>query len=901
MSVLFWTRYSLRSLHRSGRRALFALVCIAVGVASVVALQTASLTVQNALLSNVRAANGGDISVSAEESPINQSDLSIFRRLQRQGQIKTWTAVYTMHATSVGPAHQLVPFDVQVVSVPPYPLGGQPTFVSPSSGTVGSLMRRTGDVFLTSVLADELGAHIGDRLVVNSVGGKGLPVTIRGILAETSFQHAAVMTVEKRDAAILSVSAPRYTAVYVNVSGAAAPVATMLRQQFPVATVQTVQEALQATEQQVHDFRQFMLLVGLLALLVAGIGILNAMQSMLAWRRLEIAMLKSVGFPRLSLYGLFGAEALLLGIAGGIAGTILGAVSSKLITEALARALAVQVTFVLDPGTLFAGVVLGATATLIFAVMPIVRAASFRPLEILREGAGAVTPRGLPQTLALILLVVFLFAVLAAAIMGDLRLAAEFVVGAFGAFVALTGLFALLVGWVGRLGPPRSRVVALVLLLLLVFLTLLSIRRVPSLAPLLALTTLVWAATMLPPHRVLALLIAVRTLSRRRARTSVTLTAFLVGVLAMSVTLTVALSLRSQITDALASNGTSNLVAVATPASESAVVREAGRLQGVKNRTSVTVVSTNPVKVNGRPLAAVIGSVLTFGGEDREDRTYLLGGVTGLHLRQGQQPTQVTVTSGRALRPADAGTNNVLVRDQLQEFPWYLRTGSTITLRDSGNGITRTVRVVGFYQRMRRRGFGSFFTAPVYGDRALAVGLGGADAQSVISFTISPDNLTHDASTLQQSVPGILVLDIGDLTRVIDTILGELLNLLAVITALALGAALAVVGNGVALAMLERRREIALFKAIGFSPASVLQFVLVENALAGTLAGAVSVLGVVASLAILSKVALDQAIGFDPVVATLILAIAAALAVVTSYLAARTPINVRPIEVLRNE
>jgi putative ABC transport system permease protein len=901
VSLIFWMRYSLRSLHRSGRRALFALICIAVGVASVVALQTAALTVQSALTSNVRAANGGDISVATDESPLGQSDLRIFGRLQRQGQISTWTAVYSMHATAVGPARQLVPFDVQVVSVPPYPLGGQPTFVSPSTGTVGGLIRKSGDVLITSVLADELGAHIGDRLVVNSVGGKGLRVTIRGILAETSFQHAAVMTVEHRDAAILGGSAPRYTAVYANVTGSAAPVATALRRQFPVATVQTVQEALQATEQQVHDFRQFLLLVGLLALLVAGIGILNAVQSMLAWRRLEIAMLKAVGFPQVSLYGLFGGEALLLGVAGGIAGTALGAVSSKLITDALARALAVQVTFQLDPGTLAGGVALGAGATLIFSVLPIARAAAFRPLEILRDGVAAVTPRGLPRTLALVALVVLLFAGLSAAIMGDPTLATEFVAGAFGAFLAITGLFALIVAWIGRLGPPRSRGITALGVGGLALLTVFAVIKLPSVAALLALATLIAAATMLPARRFLPLLIAVRTLSRRRGRTSVTLTAFLVGVLAMSVTLTVALSLRSQITDALASNGAANLVAVGNPSSEAAVNRAAQKLPGVKDRTTVVVVSTSPTAVNGRPVADVIGPSSGFGGGDPGDRTFMLDGLTGLDLKHGAQPTQVTVTAGRPLGPSDAGTNDVLVRDQLQDFPWNLALGSTLTLRDTGSGNSRTMRVVGFYHRMRRRGFGSFFTGPIYADRSLAVGLGGADAQSVISFSISPSNLTHDASTLQQNVPGILVLDVGDLTRVIDTVLGELLNLLAVITALALGAALAVVGNGVALSMLERRREIALFKAIGFSPNSVLQFVLVENALAGTLAGAVSVLGVVGALSILSRVALDQAIGFDPVVAALILVFAAVLAVATSYLAARAPINVRPIEVLRNE
>ena len=69
----------------------------------------------------------------------------------------------------------------------------------------------------------------------------------------------------------------------------------------------------------------------------------------------------------------------------------------------------------------------------------------------------------------------------------------------------------------------------------------------------------------------------------------------------------------------------------------------------------------------------------------------------------------------------------------------------------------------------------------------------------------------------------------------------------------------------------------------------------------GTLAGPVSVVVVVAVLGIISRQALQKAIGFDPVVAVLVLIMAAVLAVGTAYLAARRPVRVRPIEVLRNE
>ncbi len=907
IAATFWLRYVVRSLRRGGRRAIFAGICITVGIAGVVALQLATLTVQAALTSNVRAANGGDISVASTDNPLSASDLRVFGRLQRTGQISAWTAVAYLHATAVGPAHALIPFEVNVVSVPPYPLGGQPTFVSPSNGNVATLLRHSGDVLMTNVLASELGARIGDRLLVNSIGGRGLSVTVRGILAETNFEHAAVMTVERRDLAVLSNSPLRYTAVYVDTSGNSTAVASTLRQQFPLATVQTVQEALQSAELEVHDFRQFMLLVGLLALLIAGIGILNAMQSMLTWRRLEIAMLKAMGYGQPSLYLLFGGEAVLLGFIGGVAGTILGAVGSSLISDALANALAIQVTFQFDPGTLASGIALGIGATLIFALLPIVRAAAFRPLELLREGAGTTSLQGFPRTMALTIVVLLLYGALAAAIIGNGILAAQFVAGTAAAFIVLAGGFSAVVGWIGRLGPPRSSALGLLVLLIFGAATAFAIVRQPALSPILALATIVWAATvLLPRRRLLPLLMAVRSLSRRQTRTAVTLVAFLVGVLAMSVTLTVALSLQGQINSALATNGSSNLVAVANSASEQAALRAGRKLPGLEGRSTIIIDNTTPTAVNGQPVASVIGIPSGAGGNQGRDREGdELAGLTGLNLRTDPLPTGYSVVFGRGLGAADSGTNHVLVRSRLLNPPWNLRPGDRVTLRETGSGLSRTVQVVGFYQSTHRRGrslnFGSFFLAPILGDQTLARTLGGSDAQSVISFTINPNHLTDDAAMLQREVSGILVVDVGDLTRVVDTILGELLNLLAVITALALGAGLAVVANGVALAMLERRREIALLKAIGFTPGKVMQFVLVENALAGTLAGAVSVLAVVISLSVLSRIALDRAIGFDPVVAILVLLIAAALAVATSYAAARSPVRVRPLEALRNE
>lgn len=900
MRIGFWPAYIVRSVRRGGGRTLFAVICVAVGVAGVVALQTASLSLQAALISNVRAANGGDISLATEGSPLSRTDLRVFRRLQTQRQISAWTAVATAPATAVGANGTLVPFDINIVGSS-YPLGGQPTFVQPSNGSVQRLLSGRGQVLVTTVLADELGVGVGSRLTVNAIGGHGLSVTVRGILAETNFSHASAMTMNLSTGAALTSRPRRYSAVYVDVpAGQSNAVAATLRNLFPVATIQTVQQSLDQTRAETHDFQQFMLLVALLALLTAGIGTFNAIQSLLMRRRLEIAMLKAIGFRQETLYRLFGGEALLIGLAGGAAGTGVGVLVSRSVTDILAQAMALQVPYVLDVGTVIEGMAVGVGSTLAFALLPIVRAAEFRPIEMLRYGEELPAGARLPQTLLVTATVMVLFVLLAAALLGDASLALKFVLGSAAALIALGLIFAGAVKILSLVRVPRSSPAGWVVAGLLLGLTILAARgQSPFLGVLLFADALWLALLCLHGSRSLPLTVAIRSLQRRPVRTSVTLVAFFIGVLSMALALTVARGLQSEISAALARNGT-NLVLVTDPGGARGAARAVRSLAGVRTATTDVVVATRPTAINGVPLNVDPAQAAASADPDRLGR--LLGGITGLNLRRGETVAGTKLVAGRGLGPQDAGTNHVLLNSALQRWPYYLRPEYSIRVKEAGTGRGGTLRVVGFYSRpFRRRGFSSFFLSPILGDRSLALRLGGPDAQVVVSLGINPDLLARDATSLQNAVPGALVIDIGSLTAIIDRILGELLDVLAVITAIALGAGIAVVGNGVALAMLERRREIALYKSIGFRPADVLAFVLAENALVGGLAGALSILAAALALDLLSHFALQTAVPFDPTVSVVVVLASALLAVLTAYGAARRPIGVRPLETLRND
>src|SRR5690349_6852637 len=62
--ILFYLRYAAQNLRNSGRWTMFAVLCVAAGVATVVALRSLGLAIGDSLLSNLRDVNHGDVSAS---------------------------------------------------------------------------------------------------------------------------------------------------------------------------------------------------------------------------------------------------------------------------------------------------------------------------------------------------------------------------------------------------------------------------------------------------------------------------------------------------------------------------------------------------------------------------------------------------------------------------------------------------------------------------------------------------------------------------------------------------------------------------------------------------------------------------------------------------------------------
>jgi putative ABC transport system permease protein len=118
--------------------------------------------------------------------------------------------------------------------------------------------------------------------------------------------------------------------------------------------------------------------IAAISLVVGGIGIMNIMLVSVTERTREIGIRKAIGALRRDILAQFLLESMLLSLLGGVLGILLGWGISSLVGSL------VNLTMVIDPGTVALSVGFAGGVGLIFGIYPAWRASNLRPIEALR-------------------------------------------------------------------------------------------------------------------------------------------------------------------------------------------------------------------------------------------------------------------------------------------------------------------------------------------------------------------------------------------------------------------------------------------------------------------------------------------------------------------------------------
>ena len=328
-------------------------------------------------------------------------------------------------------------------------------------------------------------------------------------------------------------------------------------------------------------------------------------------------------------------------------------------------------------------------------------------------------------------------------------------------------------------------------------------------------------------------------------------------------------------------------------------------MTGIQAKQENSIAQGLPVAVDNVPMAQVVADAGRGGPDNlgRQGAYALLSSFEGFDLAHGALPQTTIVpgrndhgVKGRNLTAADAGTTNVLLPNAASLAPLNMKLGDTFVVASQDSKTTVTFKVVGFFSDAD-----SLTGAAVWSDESQVSAITNGKPLYLFQLKIDPAQADQKLHQVEKAVPSVQTFSVVDLLLLINTLLNNLIVMLTAIASLAMIAGIIIIANAVALAMLERRRELGILKSVGFTSRSVLSEVLIENGAIGFTGALAAMLPVALATVILSRVVFNAPFGVaTPVVLGIVLATALICMVVAGFVAWGAT-RVRPLEVLRYE
>ena len=449
-------RLALRDLRRGGRGLVLLVACLFLGTAALAGIGSLAASMIAALDANGRQMLGGDVEFTVSQRRATVAEQAAFAQA---GRVSETVSMRAMMSTGAGTPAMLV--DLRGTDAA-WPLVGR--FALAPGALSGRPHGR--EIAIAPAAAERLGVKPGDRV---RLGSSWLRVV--GIIAQEPDRLGAGFTLGPPalvdlvglDATALvqpgSLYESRYRIALVRPAAgpaAANTVRNRLLARLPGAgwSARTSDRAAGGLRRGIDQFGQFLLLVGLAALAIAGVGVGSGVAAYLAGKTRIIATLKVLGATSRTVAAIFLAQLGMVAAVGIGGGVLLGAAVPWLVTAIVGAALPVPPRLALYPVPLATAALLALLVALLFALPALARARDVPAATLLRDALGT---RRRPSAIVLGLMALLVAALVALAVLtaSDRLLALGFV-GAVTALIAVLWIVGLAIRF-GAAKLPRAR------------------------------------------------------------------------------------------------------------------------------------------------------------------------------------------------------------------------------------------------------------------------------------------------------------------------------------------------------------------------------------------------------------------------------------------------------------
>ena len=768
--------------------------------------------------------------------------------------------------------------------------------IDPPGVPLSELFTGGNDVVISENLAQQSEIEVGDEV---RVSGTEELYTVRGIVATTEetsifsflngFFGFAYFDLENAKATINEEFGPNRVGILFpdlltreQIQQYEAQVFRFFRR-INIVTTYDLLDRYEIISQYVSDF---VVVMGLGAMLIGGVGIMNTMLVLVRRRTNEIAAVKTFGLKARQVATLFLTEAILLGFIGSVLGIIVGIALSGIVNQYGSVALQQPIVWRIYPEALLFGLVLGVVVTAIFGVAPILTAVRIRPGIILRPNESHLAALGILQSFALLIFVtVSLGLIVGHIVRPSFELTQQRFDSEYQERIAqmiestdandreqADNVAADIVRFV--LPSPYLSGVVGVAGTFIVFGVLIGV-----------LWVIVFIIGKIPTFGNVTLKLALRNLSTNRLRTAITLLALSAGMLALSSITFVGEGTRELLNIQLNRSFGGNVLVFPIPGVPPGIV-DFGVNSALRN-----------VNIEHQTIIYNYGAKLEYFDDqnlsDNQNISFTVWDSTNPDIYAAQPP----LSEGRMLTADDRG-QAVMVIPEETALEYGIYVGSQVTI--SLNGVpSLTLEVVGI------TGEGDGLPSLAGSSILLPPDVIDPDVSSrfkLYTYQVPEEDLNQALAELSALVVAFS-LDVSFLDNLIGRLIDQFAAIPTIVGLLSLFAAAVIMANTVALATLERRRQIGILKAIGLKSGRVLRVMLIESTIVGLLS---AVIGIGLSALIIS---LLSSLGgtviplpADARLSAVALVIAAILiGWFATFLSARVAINERVMNVLRYE
>lgn len=422
----------------------------------------------------------------------------------------------------------------------------------------------------------------------------------------------------------------------------------------------------------------------------------------------------------------------------------------------------------------------------------------------------------------------------------------------------------------------------------------------------------IWWAMLQRSYRADARLV-LRELAGRRSRVALTLLGLSVGVAGLSlVTLTagaVSHILEIQLGETVEGN---LLIADPTASHGPEVAAILDATEGVLQYAQVTTYRGVLVTLNGEDVRPRLRrDEQADPRENSNFETVDRGVPLGLIEREtlADMPSY-KMMDGRPLMPGDEGQHRIMLRESFVTERLGIKAGDTLQFLfenrpGQDDDVLLQFRVVGIVSRQSEQtGLEELGNLSVLPPGTLPDTVKPEGTATIALVDESDARYMDQVMVALANVPGVIVFELDALTQLAQSLLEQLNAIPTLVAWLALVAGTAIIANTVALAVQERRRQVAVMKTIGLKGWRALMMLLAENGLIGLLAGLTGAgVGLVVTVAVVlatpSPEDLRRTIEFETLGWLVLLSIGVAIG--AAMLSAWGAVREKPLHVLRYE